>query len=117
MQGATVELIESHCETYYVDVFEPDGSPADLSSAQAFFHLMEFSTRDHIWTKACEPVLDVRAAAQGAAFPSTVPVHFAGGDTLGLDGHYTGQLELVDHNGGSKFPLQVELIVNKRASR
>jgi hypothetical protein len=114
-QGTTIRLIETHTESQYIDVFELNGSPADLSGATALFHLMEFSTGDNIWTKECPIILDPRAEVPGIDYPFTVIVNITSADTFGLTGHYTGQLELIDHNGASKRPFQVEIISDRRA--
>ena len=114
-QGSLLKLIEGHNDTIYIDVFETNGLPADLRSAQAFFHLMEFSTHDHIWSKKVLPTLDSMANTFYVDYPFTVPVTFLSEDTIGLEGHYTGQLELIDFNGQSKEPFQIEIIVDKRA--
>ena len=114
--GGKIIFIESSNETFYVDVFEKDSvTPADLSGANTFFHLMEFSTRSHIWSKECFPVYDSNAKVSDVDYPYTVPIPFTSPDTAGLEGHYIGQLELIDHHGNSKFPFQIEIIIGKKA--
>ena len=110
--GTTVRLIEGDTQVLPIDVFDFYGSPADLSGAQALFHLMEFSTRSHIWTKEFTPVFDIRGDIPNIKYPYTVMVTL---DTDGLMGHYIGQLELVDHSGNSKRPFEIEIIISKWA--
>ena len=114
--GGTVRMIESDTQTMYIDVFYKENLPADLTGAQAFFHLMEFSTRSNIWSKECFPVYDINGAIPDINYPYTVPVPLTNQDTLGLEGHYIGQLELIDHTGVSRFPFQVEVIISKNAT-
>ena len=85
------------------------------NGATAFFHLMEFSTRIHIWSKACTPVYDPYGDIPHIKYPYTVPVPFTNLDTAGFNGHYIGQLELVDRQGNVKFPFQIEIIIAKNA--
>ena len=115
-QAPPLRLIEGHSDIIYIDVWESNGWPADLTNTPTYFHLMEFSTRDHIWTKKCEPILDMSVNTKNVDYPFTVPVYFLSEDTIGLDGHYTGQLELIDFNNESKRPFQNEIIVDKKAS-
>ena len=115
--GGRVILIETNTSTLYIDVFERDEiTPADLSGATVFFHLMEFSTRENIWSKECFPVYDPNVGVPKINYPYTVPVTFSSPDTLNLEGHYTGQLELIDYRGESTFPFEIEIIVRKKAS-
>ena len=114
--GGKIIFIESSRELIHIDVYDKDGkTPADLSGAKAFFHLMEFSTRSNIWSKECFPVYDPNAGIPDIDYPCTVPVPFASSDTANLEGHYVGQLELIDHHGSSKFPFQIEIIIGKKA--
>ena len=114
--GGTVRMIEADSQILNIDVFYKENLPADLTGARAFFHLMEFSTRSNIWSKECIPVYDISGGFPNIDYPYTVPVPFANQDTLGLEGHYIGQLELIDHTGVSRFPFQVEIIVSKNAT-
>jgi hypothetical protein len=114
--GGSVRLIESDSQLLPIDVYDQRGLPADLSGARALFHLMEFSTRTHIWTKEFVPANDPYGGSPGIDYPYTVPVMFSNEDTEGLNGHFIGQLELIDHQNTSKFPFQIEIIVTKNAT-
>jgi hypothetical protein len=114
-QGTSIRLIETDNENLPIDIFEKDGTPADLTGARAFFHLMEFSTRNNIWSKECFPVNDPNGGFPNITYPYTVFVNLSSSDTLNLEGHYTGQLELIDYNNTSKFPFQIEIIIAKNA--
>jgi hypothetical protein len=115
--GGRVILIETSNEILYIDVFEDlTKLPADLSGADVRFHLMEFATRSHIWSKECVPMRDPNAGFPGITYPFTVPVHLTSSDTLDLEGHYKGQLELKDHSGSIKIPFEIEIIIRTKAS-
>ena len=114
-KGGVLRLIEATNETIYIDTYEIDGLPADLSEATAFFHLMEFATREHIWTKKCEPISGPVTDYQNNVYPYIVPIKFQSADTLNLNGHYIGQLELIDYHGESQIPFELEIIVKKNA--
>ena len=113
--GGTVILIETDTEILYIDVFDKNGAPVDLSESTTYFHLMEFSTRENIWSKECFPIYDPNSGISNISYPYTVPVLFASSDTLNLEGHYVGQLELIDLYGNSKIPFQIEIIIMKKA--
>ena len=115
-QGQPIRLIETDTQTLPIDIFDGRGVPADLSGATAFFHLMEFSTQANIWSRPCQIVFDAAGGVPNVRYPYTVLVGLTNSDTENLQGHYTGQLELIDHNGLSRFPFQIEIIVAKNAS-
>ena len=114
-QGGVLRLIAGTTETVYVDLYEKSGIPADLSDAEAFFHFMTYSTRCNVWTKKCDPTTDLPTKTNGVDYPYIVPLKFHGDDTKDLDGHFIGQLELIDHNGDSVFPFEIEVIVRDSA--
>jgi hypothetical protein len=108
-------MIEGDSQIMPLDIFDSHGIPVNLSGARAFFHFMEFSTRSHIWSKECFPVYDPYGGISNTIYPYTVPVPFTNSDTMGLNGHYVGQLELIDRQGNAKFPFQIEIIITKNA--
>ena len=115
-EGTPIRLIEGHTELIPIDVYDKNGVPIDLSTATPLFHIMEFSTRSHILTKECEPYLDTTLSAPGITYPYSVPVYLESEDTIGLDGDYVGQLELIDFNGNSKWVFQTQIIITKNAA-
>jgi len=115
-QGNPIRLIESSYENFKIDILDAYGLPADLTGASAFFHLMEFSTRNHIWSKECAITYDSGGGYGDTGYPFTVTVVLDNSDTSGLEGHYTGQLELTDHNAASRFPFEIEIIIKSKAS-
>ena len=114
-QGRPMRLVESSYETFFVDIFDSYGIPVELTGATARFHLKEFSTRDHIWTKVCTIVDNPNPKYPGATYPFTVRVDLTSTDTRGLEGHYMAQLEIIDYRGESKIGFQVEIIVVERS--
>lgn len=114
-QGDTIRLIELHSEPLVIDVYNDNGTLTDLTGSSAVFHLMEYATQNNVWSKNCEPYFDPKVAPKGVDYPFAVSVPFTSEDTEGLQGHYTGQLELTQYDGTRKIPFQIEIIVSKYA--
>ena len=115
-QGTTVRMIEGDNQLLPIDVFGANGLPINLTGSEAYFHLMEFSTRNHIWTMTCIPEYPLENPYE-VDYPYIVPIRLSSSETMNLAGNYIGQLEIInDRNENSCMPFQVNIIISKRAS-
>ena len=117
--GSKIRFIEGHTDVLRVDVFHQNGTPIDLTDDEAIFHLMEFNTRDNIWSKRCNIIYDIDAGWDKINYPFTVTIPIERQDTVGLNGHYTGHLELINHrinnSKNQSLPFQLEIIIVRNA--